>query len=41
MHDALPPQWFGEPVNLVYEPARSQRGVVAERFVPDVDEWEH
>ena len=40
VHDALALQRLGEPLDLVHQTARDQRGVVAERLVADVDEWQ-
>ena len=39
--DALPLERLREPADLVHEPARRDRRVVAQRFVTDVDELEH
>ena len=39
--DALALERLREPADLVHEPARRDRRVVAQRFVTDVDELEH
>src|ERR671935_60031 len=41
MHDALALERLGELADLVHEPARRDRRVVAQGLVTDVDELEH
>ena len=40
VHDAFALERLGQPLDLVHQPARDQRGVIAQRLVADVDEWQ-